>query len=119
LVYRLGHRLRLESEDGSRFTLLAGARELRERVAAAAAATSSVVTSPMPGSIVQVLVEEGDRVHARQPLVILEAMKMEHVLEAPADAVVGRVARRVGDVVAEGDLLVELTLGDQLDRVSS
>ena len=118
-AHRNGQRLILESEDGSRYTLFEGAREPSKRAAAAVGAASSVVTAPMPGSIVQVLVEAGDRVHARQPLVILEAMKMEHVLEAPADAAVNRVARRVGDAVAEGDVLVELTIGEQLDRDSS
>ena len=116
---RRGPLLILESGDGSRYSLLDGAREPSKRAAVAAVAASSVVTAPMPGSIVQVLVEEGDRVHARQPLVILEAMKMEHVLEASADAAVSRVACRAGDAVAEGELLIELTIGDQADGESS
>ena len=61
------------------------------------------------------LVEEGQRVRARQPLVILKAMKMEHVLEAPADAAVSRLVCRAGDAVAEGQLLIKLTIADQLD----
>ena len=116
---RRGPLLILESGDGSRYSLLDGAREPSKRAAVAAVAASSVVTAPMPGSIVQVLVEEGDRVRARQPLVILEAMKMEHVLEASADAAVSRVACRAGDAVAEGELLIELTIGDQADGESS
>ena len=114
-VNRHGCWLALESEDGSRYTLLEGARAASGRAAVAAAAASSLVTAPTPGVIVRVLVEEGQRVHARQPLVILEAMKMEHVLEAPAAAAVSRVGRRAGDAVAEGELLVELTIGDPVD----
>ena len=114
-VSRHGRRLALESEEGSRYTLLEGARAASGRAAVAAAAASSLVTAPTPGTIVRVLVEEGQRVHARQPLVILEAMKMEHVLEAPADGAVSRVGRRAGVTVAEGELLVELTIGDPVD----
>ena len=95
--------------------MLEGARAASGRAAVAAAAASSLVTAPTPGTIVRVLVEEGQRVHARQPLVILEAMKMEHVLEAPADGAVSRVGRRAGVTVAEGELLVELTIGDPVD----
>ena len=117
-VDRRRQRLVLEGEDGSRYTLTEGVRQPSKRAAVEDIAASSLVTSPMPGSIVQVFVEEGDRVHARQPLVILEAMKMEHVLEAPADATVRRVLRQAGDAVAEGELLVELTIGDQLEEGS-
>ena len=65
----------------------------------------------MPGLVVRVLVEEGAPVVARQPLVVLEAMKMEHLIEAPADGVVRRIACRPGDRVAEGDVLVEFEDG--------
>ena len=67
--------------------------------------------APMPGLVVRVLVEEGAPVVARQPLVVLEAMKMEHLIEAPADGVVRRIACRPGDRVAEGDVLVEFEDG--------
>ena len=115
LVNRHRRWLALESEEGSRYTLREGAPEVSGRAAVAAAAGSSLVTAPTPGVIVRVLVEEGQRVHAHEPLVILEAMKMEHVLEAPAAGAVSRVGRRAGDAVAEGELLVELTIGDQVD----
>ena len=116
-LYRHGPRLVLESEEGSRYTLLeGGAQEASRRATVAAGAASSLVSAPTPGTIVRVLVEAGQRVRARQPLVILEAMKMEHVLEAPADAAVSRLMCRAGDAVAEGQLLIELTIGDQVDR---
>jgi acetyl/propionyl-CoA carboxylase alpha subunit len=71
-------------------------------------AVQSAVTAPMPGTIVSVLVAEGDRVTARQPLLVLEAMKMETPLLSPYEAVVRRVHAAAGDQVAGGTILVEL-----------
>jgi biotin carboxyl carrier protein len=62
----------------------------------------------MPGTVVRVLAAEGDRVEQRQPLVVLEAMKMETPLVSPYEAVVRRVHVAEGDRVAGGALLVEL-----------
>jgi biotin carboxyl carrier protein len=62
----------------------------------------------MPGTVIKVLVSAGDHVHARQPLLLLEAMKMETPLTAPYDAVVRRVNVREGDRVAGGAMLIEL-----------
>jgi acetyl/propionyl-CoA carboxylase alpha subunit len=69
--------------------------------------TSSLV-APMPGVVVRVLAGEGDRVEPRQPLVMLEAMKMETPLVSPYEAVVKRVHVAEGDRVAGGAVLVEL-----------
>jgi acetyl-CoA/propionyl-CoA carboxylase, biotin carboxylase, biotin carboxyl carrier protein len=66
------------------------------------------VTAPMPGTVLRVLVEAGARVEARQPLLVLEAMKMETPLVSPHDGVVGRVHVGEGDRVAGGDVLIEL-----------
>jgi len=55
-----------------------------------------------------VMVEPGDRVAKGAPLLILEAMKMEHTIAAPADGVVVAVHFRVGDRVAEGADLVDI-----------
>jgi acetyl-CoA/propionyl-CoA carboxylase biotin carboxyl carrier protein len=71
-------------------------------------AEQSAVTAPMPGTVIKVLVEPGARVSARQPLVVLEAMKMETPLVAPYDATVRAVRVAEGDRVAGGALLVEL-----------
>ena len=68
----------------------------------------SELTAPMPGTVIKVLVAPGDQVHARQPLVLLEAMKMETPLTAPYDAVVRSVHVAEGDRVAGGAVLVEL-----------
>ena len=67
-----------------------------------------VVAAPMPGTMIRMLVEEGTRVEARQPLLVLEAMKMETPLVSPADGVVGRVHVGEGDRVAGGEVLIEL-----------
>jgi len=68
----------------------------------------SAVTAPMPGTVIRLLVGEGDSVRARQPLVVLEAMKMETPLTSPYDAVVRAVHVAEGDRVAGGAVLVEL-----------
>ena len=68
----------------------------------------SSVTAPMPGTVIKVLVSAGDRVAARQPLVVLEAMKMETPLVSPYDASVRAVHVAEGERVAGGTLLVEL-----------
>ena len=68
----------------------------------------SALTAPMPGTVIRLLVGEGDRVATRQPLVVLEAMKMETPVVAPYDAVVRKVHVAEGDSVAGGALLVEL-----------
>jgi 3-methylcrotonyl-CoA carboxylase alpha subunit len=64
------------------------------------------LVAPMPGSVVQVLVEAGAAVAKGDALVVVEAMKMEHVIRAPHDGVVERVDVAVGDVVADGTELV-------------
>ena len=68
----------------------------------------SRVTAPMPGTVIRLLVGAGDSVRARQPLVVLEAMKMETPLTSPYDAVVRAVHVSEGDRVAGGTVLVEL-----------
>jgi acetyl-CoA/propionyl-CoA carboxylase, biotin carboxylase, biotin carboxyl carrier protein len=68
----------------------------------------SALRAPMPGTVIRLLASEGDRVELRQPLVVLEAMKMETPLVSPREAVVRRVLVAEGDRVARGDLLVEL-----------
>ncbi len=68
----------------------------------------SRVVAPMPGTVIRLLVGEGDSVRARQPLVVLEAMKMETPLTSPYDATVRAVHVAEGDRVAGGAVLVEL-----------
>jgi acetyl/propionyl-CoA carboxylase alpha subunit len=68
----------------------------------------SVLKAPMPGTVIRILAAEGDRVEPRQPLVVLEAMKMETPIVSPYEAVVERVHVHEGDQVAAGAVLVEL-----------
>ncbi|MEO5951798.1 MAG: biotin carboxylase N-terminal domain-containing protein, partial [Chloroflexia bacterium] len=64
--------------------------------------------SPMPGKVLRILVSPGDQVTAEQPLVIIEAMKMEFTVRAPHDGSVAAVKYKQGDQVAVGDILIEL-----------
>jgi biotin carboxyl carrier protein len=66
------------------------------------------VVAPMPGTVIKLLVGAGDEVRARQPLVVLEAMKMETPLTSPYAARVRAVHIAEGDRVAGGALLIEL-----------
>jgi acetyl/propionyl-CoA carboxylase alpha subunit len=68
----------------------------------------SALTAPMPGTVIRVAVAEGQSVEARQPLLVLEAMKMETPVVAPYEAVVRAVHVAEGDRVSGGQLLVEL-----------
>jgi biotin carboxyl carrier protein len=72
------------------------------------AVEQSRITAPMPGTVIKVLVEAGATVSARQPLVVLEAMKMETPLVSPYDATVRAVYVTEGDRVAGGAPIVEL-----------
>jgi acetyl-CoA/propionyl-CoA carboxylase biotin carboxyl carrier protein len=63
------------------------------------------IESPMPGTVVSVLVSAGDPVTAGQPVVVVEAMKMEHTLRASADGIVSDVLVHVGDRVSLKQLL--------------
>jgi acetyl/propionyl-CoA carboxylase alpha subunit len=73
-----------------------------------AAQGESAVTAPMPGTVIRVEVEPGDTVRARQPLVFLEAMKMEIPVSSPFDGTVTGVHVSAGDRVAGGAVIAEL-----------
>jgi 3-methylcrotonyl-CoA carboxylase alpha subunit len=62
---------------------------------------SGKLTAPMPGKVVAVRVQLGEKVSKGQPLVVVEAMKMEHTITAPVDGVVGAINANVGDQVDE------------------
>ena len=72
-----------------------------------AADTAKQVLSPMPGLVVSVAVKAGQDVKAGEPLLVVEAMKMENVLRAERDGVVKAVNCTPGASVAADDLLVE------------
>jgi len=75
---------------------------------AAGSGVAGAIVSPMPGKIVKVVVAPGDAVTGRDLLIVLEAMKMEHRIEATHDGVVKRVAVVPGQLVTGGATLVEL-----------
>ena len=70
--------------------------------------SSRRIVAPMPGKIVRVLVQAGDAVRVRQPLVVVEAMKMENELRAGRDGRVAAIHVREGASVEAGALLLEL-----------
>ncbi len=77
------------------------------------------LASPMPGTVVKVLVSEGDRVAKGADLVVVEAMKMEIRIEAPADGVVRAVRKRAGEPCDAGEILVEVGSADGDDAEAS
>lgn len=68
----------------------------------------NLVKAPMPGLIIDVKVEEGQEVKKGDPLLILEAMKMENVLKCPSDGVISAIDMQVGDSVEKGKVLIKL-----------
>ena len=98
--------------DGHRFE--AEALDERTRAiralggAAAGPSGPAPLVAPMPGLIVRVNVAAGDTVHAGQGLVVMEAMKMENELRAPAAGTVRHIACTVGAAVEKGTILIEL-----------
>ena len=107
---RSGRLLSLESQDGRRYML---APPRSSPVATTTAAAPGEIRAPMNGEVVSVLVQQGDRVHSGQTLLIIEAMKMEHTIAAAAHGVVKKVACAPGANVAADELLIELDLGGE------
>jgi acetyl-CoA/propionyl-CoA carboxylase biotin carboxyl carrier protein len=89
---------------------------VREEVAAPAREGTSgvadgVVRSPMPGTVIAVEVAEGQPVRSGQPLLTVEAMKMEHTLTAPADGVVTDLTVKAGQQVSLDEALATIQPG--------
>jgi geranyl-CoA carboxylase alpha subunit len=74
----------------------------------ARARSGDSLAAPMPGQVIALLVAEGQRVRAGDPLVILEAMKMEHTIRAPHDGVVAAIHARPGTQVAASAVLLDI-----------
>jgi 3-methylcrotonyl-CoA carboxylase alpha subunit len=70
------------------------------------------LTAPMPGRVARLFVEPGVAVQRGEPLMVIEAMKMEHTITAPADGVVAEVRFSVGELVEEGVELIVLGAPD-------
>jgi len=67
------------------------------------------MSAPMPGTILEILVKQGQRVREGQDLVVMEAMKMEHRIQAPRAGEITRLHYSVGDRVDMGATLVEIS----------
>jgi acetyl-CoA/propionyl-CoA carboxylase biotin carboxyl carrier protein len=105
----------LRAKDGDTLWLAAGGNTwaVQEHSllegAAAGAVSGGPVTSPMPGTVLVVKVAQGDAVTAGAPLVVVEAMKMEHTVTAPVDGVVTELNVRAGQQVALNQPLAVVT----------
>ena len=67
------------------------------------------ITSPMPATIVAVFKNDGDNISQGEPLMVLEAMKMEHTIYAPFNGTIKQFFYQLGQQVQEGQELLELT----------
>jgi 3-methylcrotonyl-CoA carboxylase alpha subunit len=76
------------------------------------------LTSPMPGRIAALLVAPGVKVEANQPVLVLEAMKMEHMLRAPKGGILKEFMFKLGDHVGEGVELATFETGPPPDSAS-
>jgi 3-methylcrotonyl-CoA carboxylase alpha subunit len=81
---------------------------LKQELAGVEDARVGSLAAPMPGKIIQVMIATGAKVTKGQPLLILEAMKMEHTITAPADGVVKEIHYAAGEQVLEGAELITL-----------
>jgi biotin carboxyl carrier protein len=111
--------------DGRRYPIFGARRKDSILVAVAAASfefkpvedsrrrarglAAAEIVAPMPGKVLKVLVKDGDLVEAGQPLVVIEAMKMETALAAESAALVKRVRVAEGQTVDHGAVLIELS----------
>jgi biotin carboxyl carrier protein len=65
------------------------------------------IKAPMPGLVIDLKVKAGDEVKAGDPLLILEAMKMENILKSPGEGTIKNVKTKKGDSVEKGQVLIE------------
>jgi len=98
--------------EARRFVRIGSLDFVLERVAGGARrgprAHGGDLESPMPGVVMRVLVAPGDAVKKGQPLIAIEAMKMEHLIRAPHDGTVRTLGARAGEMVGSGVPLVEM-----------
>lgn len=100
-----GHRV--VHVEGRRLPLVVSTRPPRGGSAGPAGSNGPVrVLAPMPGKVIRILVKVGDQVQARQPVVVIEAMKMENALSAGRAGTIKEVLAQEGASVEAGRLLV-------------
>jgi len=98
-----GQRLELQAKD--RFDLLLDKLGMSN----ATASKVNELKAPMPGLIVDIRVTPGQEVQKGDPLLVLEAMKMENILKAPTDGTVGAIKVNLRDNVTKGQVLVQFS----------
>ncbi len=109
-----------DGEVAARFGNARAAFDLKDELTARAAATGgrgrskkgNVVSAAMPGRVLRVAVAAGQLVTAGEPLLVLEAMKMENEVKAPRDGVVEAIAVAPGQAVSAGEVLIRLKSED-------
>ena len=92
--------------DGRMFDAVISRKDRGKKATEPSSDGRRTIKAPMPGRIMRVLVAVGDRVAARQPVVVVEAMKMENELRAPGNGVVMEVHAQEGAAVDAGTVLV-------------
>ena len=85
--------------------------QLLEKLGFSTVNTSSdgILKAPMPGKVLSILASVGDEVHQDQPLVILEAMKMENELKSPISGIIESITTKTGDSVEKNQPILEIT----------
>jgi len=106
---RHGDLAHVEVEGQSLEFRLAPPPAIEEAVRHAHGEGTAVLTAPMPGRVLAVRHRPGERVAARDPVVVIEAMKMEHAVSAPLTGIVTALHVREGDQVQRGDVLAEVS----------
>lgn len=103
-ITEAGDELHVHSSLGSRVIKRPPRHPMRQ-----ASSEQGSANSPMPGKVLKILVEAGQKVSVGDPLIILEAMKMEHTMRTVVDGVVESILVGDGEVVGPGQLLVWIT----------
>lgn len=96
--------------EGLLLELMINADDTTNSSAGGAALAKDKIFAPMPGKVVKILVAEGDEVEAKQPIVIVEAMKMENQVNSPAAGKVKKINFKDGDQVGTDIPIIELDI---------
>ncbi len=104
-TYKVGEQVAVFAPQGS---ALVTEVDVIRHAGEGAGHTAGRLTAPMPGKMVAFLAQAGDKVEKGQPLAVMEAMKMEHTINAPRDGVVAELLFAVGDQVGDGAELLRM-----------
>ena len=105
VTYKVGEQVAVFAPQGS---ALVTEVDVIRHAGEAAGGAAGRLTAPMPGKMVAFLAQAGDKVEKGQALAVMEAMKMEHTINAPRDGVVAELLFAVGDQVGDGAELLRL-----------